>query len=250
MILEYGSIITKETIVEVSALEELITGEIQINQDNINLERIRFQIDGNTSLHMYALEYDTLTLILDYMQDHKPEYLTAILMKNGKNKSPLDITIDNESPKNTELLLRKLTLFKDESMSILFYNRFNELLAMNITAFHSYLDSCFFQTVQMKSIKYLKLKNADFPLMVPHSSCLIDEVFIDKFCKTDEKKNLEQDKKKKEEELKQQQEHEKIAEEQKRLDELNMKNEEDKDEFDDIKESQINDSIISCFNLF
>ena len=118
---------------------------------------------------MYALEYDTLTLILEFMETYKPEYLTAILMKNGKNKSPLDITLDNESPKNTEVLLRKLIGFKDENMSILFYNRFNELLAMNITAFHDYLDSCFFQTVQMKGIKYLKLKNS-VPLMVSHSS--------------------------------------------------------------------------------
>jgi len=159
---------------------------------------------------MYALEYKTLSLILDYMEYHRPEYLTAILMKNNKNKSPLDITLDNESPKNTELFLRKLTLFRDSSLSILFYDRFSELLAMNITAFHEYLDSCFFQTIQMKATQYLKLRSQKDPWMVPHSSCLIDEVFVDKYCQNDEKKQLARDKKKKEEEEK-----DKAAEEQK-----------------------------------
>ena len=102
-------------------------------------------------------------------------------MKNNRGKSPLDITLDNESPKNTELLLRKLALFSDSSLSVLFYDRFSELLAMNLTAFHEYLDSCFFQTVQMRNIKYLKLKNNSDPLLLSHSSCLIDEVFVDKF---------------------------------------------------------------------
>lgn len=114
---------------------------MKLLRNNINLERIRFQVDGNTSLHYYALEYDTLKLILDYMEYNRPEYLTGILMKNNSGKSPLDITLDNESPKNTELLLRKLALFRDSSLSVLFYNRFNELLAMNILAFHEYLDS-------------------------------------------------------------------------------------------------------------
>jgi hypothetical protein len=243
LILEYGNVITKETLIEVTSLEELIWEMSTISEENINLERIRFQVDGNTSIHLYALEYDTLTLILDYFEEHKPEYLTAILMKNDKDKSPLDITLDNESPKNTEVLLKKLVLFKDASLSILFYDRFSELLAMNLTSFHDYLDSCFFKTVQMKSIKYLKLKSDKDPLLLPHSSCLIDEVFVDKYCKTDEKKQLELDKKKKEEEEKEKAEKDKLSEEQKLLDEANKNNmEEDKDAKDVIDFNK--DSII------
>ena len=231
LVLENGNIITKETMIEVAALDDLVDEIEQITEENINLERIRFQIDGNTSLHYYALEYDTLSLILEYMEAHRPEYLTAILMKNNKGKSPLDITLDNESPKNTELLLRKLKMFMSSSLSILFYNRFNELLAMNITAFHEYLDSCFFQTVQMKATKYLKLRKNKDPWLVPHSSCLIDEVFVDKYCLSEEKKTLEMEKKKKEEEEKQKAEKQKLEEEQKRLNEENKgkANEDSKD---------------------
>jgi hypothetical protein len=224
IILEYGDFILKETLIEVASLDEIISGYMKITEANINIERVRFQVEGNTSLHYYALEYNTLKLILDYMEEHKPKYLTAILMKNNKGKSPLDISLDNESPKNTELFLRKLSLFEDSSLSVLFYNRFPELLAMNITAFHEYMDSCFFQTVQMAGTKYLKLKKMDDPWLVPHSSCLIDEVFIDKYCKGDEKKELEEAKKKKEEEDKKRAEEEKVKEEQKRKEEEEKKN--------------------------
>ena len=70
-ILENGWLITKQTIVELCALDELIHEKFKIDQDSISLERIRFQVDGNTSLHYYALEYDTLNLILEYFDNHK-----------------------------------------------------------------------------------------------------------------------------------------------------------------------------------
>jgi hypothetical protein len=183
----YGNILTKETVLECSALDDLLTESKTIEPTNISIERIRFQINGNTILHYYALDYQKLSLVLEFFENNEIKYLSAILMKNNKGKSPLDITLDNESPKNTELLLRKLVLAQDSGVSRLFYDRFNQLLAMNITAFHEYLDSCFFQTVQMKATKYLKLKSDKDPWLVTHSSCLIDEVFIEKYCRNDEK---------------------------------------------------------------
>jgi len=229
LVLDYGWVITKETLIEVYSLEDIVRYDDHITEDNISLERIRFQVDGSTSLHYYALEYDTLKLILDYMETHRHEYLTGILMKNNRGKSPLDITLDNESPKNTELLLRKLSLFSNSSLSALFYDRFNELLSMSITAFHEYLDSCYFQTIQMKNIKYLKLKDQSDPLLVPHSSCLIDEVFIDKYWDTKEKKELEEAKKKKEQEDKEREEQKAKQEEQNQLPENEKEQEDDID---------------------
>ena len=243
LVLEYGNIITKETIIEVSALDDLIDETSTITPENINLERIRFQVDGNTSLHFYALEYDKLALVLDFMENHRIEYLPSILMKNRKGKSPLDITLDNESPKNAELLLRKLAMFKDASLSHLFYDRFSELLSMNIKAFHEYLDSCVFQTVQMKATKYLKTKNDKNPWLVTHSSCLIDEVFIDKYCQSDEKKKLLEDKKKKEEEEKINAAKQKEDEERKRKEEEEKKGQEPS-KVDKVQETMNKNSLI------
>ena len=62
-------------------------------------------------------------------------------MKNNEGKSPIDIALDNESPRNVELLLRKLTLFENGKFSSLFSDRFNELLNMNLKAFNEYLNS-------------------------------------------------------------------------------------------------------------
>ena len=253
IVLERCNIITKETLIEVDALDDLIDETSTITPENINLERVRFQVDGNTSLHFYALDYDKLALILDYMETHRIEYLTSILMKNYKGKSPLDITLDNESPKNAELLLRKLALFKDTSLSHLFYDRFAELLSMNIKAFHEYLNSCVFQTIQMKATKYLKTKKDKNPWLVPHSSWLIDEVFIDKYCQSDEKKKLEEDKKKKEEEekinaakKKEEEEKKRLEEEEKKKEGFNKSKDKDAKNNDDINDKG---KLIQCGNL-
>ena len=111
-------------------------------------------------------------------------------MKNYEGKSPLDIALDNESPRNVELMLNKITQFRDEKLSGLFYDRFNELLAMDIETFYEYLESWLFQTAQMKLTRYLDLKNTSFPLLVTHSSWLIDEVFVEKYCKRKKDNNL------------------------------------------------------------
>ena len=86
---EHACIITKKTLIEVSALDDLIDETSTITLENINLERIRFQVDGNTSLQYYALEYEMLALVLDFMKTNRPEYLPSILMKIRKGKSPL-----------------------------------------------------------------------------------------------------------------------------------------------------------------
>ena len=252
IIFENSKIYTKETLIETISLDDLLADATEVTERNINLERIRFQIDNNSALHYYALEYQTLNLILDYMEEHKPGYLSAILMKNNKGMSPLDITIVNESPKNTELLLRKLTLFKDQTLSKLFFERFNELLRMNIKAFNEYLATCFFQTEQMKSIKYMTLKSSSMPFMASNSTCLIDKRFIDKHCTDDEKKILEMQRKEREEENKQmelkQQEQEKKRQElaAKAEEEKELNNPIDEDKFlgiDNIRKQFISDSI-------
>ena len=103
-----------------------------------------------------------------------------ILMKNKENLSPLDISIENDSPRCTELFIHYVTQLHEGSYSELIFRRFNQLLSMNIQSFYEYLESCFFQTLQMKNIKYLPLKNNRELWLGAHSSCLLDEIFMSK----------------------------------------------------------------------
>ncbi|CAI2364011.1 unnamed protein product [Moneuplotes crassus] len=194
LFLSSSVLITKETIVEVNSLDGYLQNGPNITKNNINLERIRFQVDNNTMIHYFALEYDTLTLILDYMEQHKAGYLTAILMPNKNGKSALDITIEKESPKNTEALLIKILQFNDQKLSHLFADKFSQLVKMNIKAFNQYLNSCFFQTIQMKSIDNLQFKDKSDPVLVGHNCCMIDNNLIDTHCSNLAKRVLELEK--------------------------------------------------------
>jgi len=183
IILLEGRRIMKETFIECETVMNFLDYGEQVSEDNILIDRIRFSVDGNTVLHYFALNTEILSMVLEYFEEHKVEYLSGILMKNVKGESPLEITIKNESPKNTELLLRKLTWDKDKSFSRLFYHRFYDLLEMNLTAFHEYLDECYFSTMIMENIKYLKLKKTGKDVyLYTHSSCMIDDEFKRKHC--------------------------------------------------------------------
>ena len=76
-----------------------------------------------------------------------------------------------------------------------------------------------------------------------HSSCLIDEVFIDKYCQSDEKKKLLEDKKKKEEEEKINAAKQKEEEERKRKEEEEKKGQ-DPSKADKVQETMNKNSLI------
>jgi hypothetical protein len=82
-------------------------------------------------------------------------------------------------------MIEKLITFGSEySFSRIFFDMFDEVLQMQVKAFHHYLDQCFFQTAQMKKIKYLNLKEEKKKVhLYTHSSCLIDDSFKEKYCK-------------------------------------------------------------------
>jgi hypothetical protein len=112
--LENGNFICKETFLESSSISHIEKEEL--TNLNVSLNKIRFQIDGSNAIHYFALS-DSLSIVLDTFENSKPEYLYGILMKNKYNLTPLDITIKNERPKNTELLLNYLLPLEDVALS-------------------------------------------------------------------------------------------------------------------------------------
>lgn len=181
ILLSRGMILLKVSYIDSQTVDNLIEKKERLTEDNIYIEKIKFQIDGNNLLHMLALNYNSLQIILNFLAEYDKRYLTMILMKNKENISPLDITIENDSPKCTELMLNSLSKLDTGIYSPLIFERFNKLLEMNIRSFYDYLDSCFFQTIQMQNTKYLPLIHGEFPWVGAHRSCLIDELFREKY---------------------------------------------------------------------
>jgi len=126
---------------EIFALDNYLTESKGFNEVDMDTNTVKFQVDGNTILHMLSTEVDDLKVVLDYLGSNKKEFLTAILMKNNKGKTPLDLSIENDSPKCTDLLLSTLAKVDQGNYSQLFYGIFGELLRMKLISFHTFLDS-------------------------------------------------------------------------------------------------------------
>ena len=131
----------KTLITEILALNNFLRENKEIREEDINLANVKFQIEGNTIIHMTCLEVEHLKIVLEYLEKHKKEYLIAILMENDNGKTPLDITIENDSPKTTDLLLKTLSQLEEGSYSQQFFDKFPKLLEMKLNSFHEFLNS-------------------------------------------------------------------------------------------------------------
>ena len=131
------------------------------------------------------------------MEKNWPNLIYGLLLKDKSNKSPLDLALDKRFPKNTELMIKKLWLLEGFNLSHLFWDRFSELLSLNITSFHEYLAGCFFQTQQMQNSKYIELKKKSDLWLTHHHSWLIDQIFKKKHWieESTSKEKKEEDKK-------------------------------------------------------
>ena len=142
---------------------------------------IDFQIEGNTPIHLFVFDYESLKLVLEYYLQNKPDYLWSIVIKNNQGKTPFDITIEYDMPKCTDLLLTYICYLRDGNYSRQIYKIFPILLAKGYKAFNKYLDSWMYQTMQMKNTKYLTLDSNEDIFMIAHSNCLLDRNFFEKY---------------------------------------------------------------------
>ena len=108
IILDCGNIILKSTYSKIASLSKCKEDNSTIINGNFALPDINFQFEGNTVLHLFAHNEDALKIILEYYLQNKPEYLCSIVMKNHEGKTPLDIAIEDDNLKCTNLLLTYL----------------------------------------------------------------------------------------------------------------------------------------------
>lgn len=144
-ILYKGKLLMKEMYSETEILQSLLDGRVVYNErtenEKLSSDQMKLQIYGNTIIHLYCIDYEPLTLMLEYMEKRKPYMLNSILMTNNKGETPIDVAIKYESLKTINVLLKYLSKLKDSSYSHLLRDRFNKLLSMNLISFHTYLES-------------------------------------------------------------------------------------------------------------
>jgi len=76
-----GSIILKNQYAQVEFVQKLLGDHNRLEDGKFNSDNIGFQIYGNTILHLYSLDAGKLQIILNYMIEHRRDYLNAILIK-------------------------------------------------------------------------------------------------------------------------------------------------------------------------
>ena len=156
------------------------------------MSKIFYYREGSTICHDFALNPERLAEILEIFQETNIELFSMLVMPNSNGSTPVDIALDNQSPRCLELMLAKLATLSSVKCAHLVLDRLEELLAMDLRSFQSFLGSCVFQTPQMKQITTLNLKEETEMFFDSHSSCMIDKAFTAKYCK-EEEKHEEQD---------------------------------------------------------
>lgn len=121
---------------EVLSLDHLLEGTTSVNVVNLTEQCLKLQIQGNTILHLFALNENSLKAILEYLEQNYKEYLCAILMKNDQGDTPLDISIEQDSLRTTDLMLRYLAHVKNGDYSRQLYEKFPDILKLGLKSFH------------------------------------------------------------------------------------------------------------------
>ena len=80
-------------------------------------------------MHRAALYYDVLKSVLNAYADTKQreQLVSQLLLRNYEGKTPLDIAIENESPKCVEIILKNLKNIESFLLSRMFYKSFHAL---------------------------------------------------------------------------------------------------------------------------
>ena len=149
------------------------------------MDKIFYYREGSTICHDFAINPDKLAEVLELFQEEDPDLFSMLLLPDKNGNTPVDIALDNQSPRCLELMLAKLATLSSIKCAHLVLDRMDELMEMDLQSFQTFLGSCVFQTPQMKQITTLNLKEETEMFFDVHSSCMIDKTFMDKYCKED-----------------------------------------------------------------
>ena len=135
-----GNVITKSTYMRLHYMERLK----EDRKEPLDLQKIFYNREGSNICHDFALDPERLAIALELIEEKGCDYFSMLLLEDKNGNTPLDIVLDNRSPKCLELILDKLAKVTGVACTRVFQDRLEELFEMDIQAFHTYLESCFF----------------------------------------------------------------------------------------------------------
>ena len=188
------NLLLKTTYSHVAKLNSHLRKSISFEEGKFSLEDLKFSVDNNTVLHLYALNDECLMPIVEYLKAKAPHYLSAIMIKNKNGNTPLELAYTYKNSMTLRILLLGLATLSQDHVSRRFYDKFPDMIVDGLKSFQEYIDTCFFQTIQMKSMQYLSLKDDSAVVLASHNSCVLSEEFLQGYLNiTPEEKELKEE---------------------------------------------------------
>ena len=128
----------------------------------------------------YIDDYDKLKAVLDIFET-TPLYYIMLVLENSQGKSPLQLAIDNNSARIIEMMLNCLLKLGHFSLSRKIFTNFSTLFKMNLRSFEKYLNTCYFETEQMRSINKLDLPESQGTIREHFACSILDVEFYKKY---------------------------------------------------------------------
>jgi len=142
-----------------------------------SIQECKYFINRNSVITDHDTDYEQLKVILEMLKQD-PIYLTAIVLPDMKGESPMMKAINKNAPKTVELYLKYLVELPDFKLSKSFSHKFDNLFEMGIIGFKDYLDSCYFQTGQMKMLTRVYDYDIDRAVMSSSNSSVLTGKFL------------------------------------------------------------------------
>lgn len=153
-----------------------------------------FRIKGETFFSLYALNHNFLRIVLEEImklddtfnkKEENESYgkkmlFLHLLYPNNEDQSAFDLAMEKKSPKSIEVMLKMLCKLEDLSLSKYLLHHFAQLFTMELTSFHSFLDSCVFQLPKMRQIKEVKWNHKEDEIYVDYHTSYLSEHFYEK----------------------------------------------------------------------
>ena len=122
-----------------------------------NIQASKYFIGRRSILSDLVMDEDKLSRIFENFTRDKI-MMCMMFVQDNKGNTPLEESIDNNSPKIVEMFLEYANEIQEFKLSKMFYKWFDALFDLGIESFRNFLGTCYFSTPQMAIMKKMENK--------------------------------------------------------------------------------------------